>query len=330
MIDPTRLIPARHRFVRAIRDWFDRQGFCEVETPYAVRSPGMEPHLQAFEVTSQETPETHRQLYLHTSPEYHMKRALARHQQPIFQLCRCFRDEAASRLHHPEFTMLEWYRADADYLDLMEDCEGLLAWLADTCLEGAPLLLPEGTVDLHAPFERLTVRDALFHRSGVDPFVCSDATSLAKAARGCGLDVPSHWPWEDAFHFLLLERVEEHLGSASPTFLYDYPPSLAALSRVVDGVAQRFELYVCGHELANAFSELVDPAEQRRRFLADQDHRESLGRPVYPLDEDLLDSLGQLPRSAGIALGVDRLWLLFAEHLLNRRLRLSDVLLFGL
>ena len=330
MINPARLIPLRHRFVRTIRDWFSHHGFSEVETPICVRSPGMEPHLDAFEVKSAETLPPRDSLYLHTSPEYHMKRILANHQKPIFQLCRCFRDEPPSRLHHPEFTMLEWYRTHADYRSLMVDCEQLLASLADEFLDGSPLNLEEGAFSLTVPFERLTVGDAFVTWAGLDPLQLDDRLEFVGAAQRAGFDVPDHWQWEDVFHFILLEAVEPHLGMTRPTILFEYPTRLAALSRIVDGVAERFELYIGRHELANAFSELVNPEEQRQRFVQDQQLRRSLNRPIYPIDEALLEALEKLPPSAGIALGVDRLWLLFCEHILGQRLNLTEVLFLTL
>lgn len=326
MIDPTRLIPLRHRFVRAVREWFDANEFCEVETPIAVASPGMEPHLRAFELTARETSETHHHLFMHTSPEYHMKRVLARHQGPIFQICRCFRDEPVSRLHRPEFTMLEWYRTGCDYRALMDDLDNLLEWLAITLLGEPRLRLPEGELPLNSGCERLTVREAMLRWAGVDPWAHATAPQLASACVSAGLDVPDGWPWEDIFHFALLERVEGQLGADRPTILMDYPVSLAALSRVVGDHSERFELYIAGHELANAFSELVDPDEQRRRFELEQQERAALGRPIYPVDEGLIEALGELESAAGIALGLDRLWLLFAEHELQQRLSLDDVL----
>jgi len=259
-----------------------------------------------------------------------MKRVLARLASPIFQVCRCYRDEAASRLHHPEFTMLEWYRPQADYRDLMDDCEALLSHLGNDLLDGAPLALPDGNVDLYSPLERVTVRDAMIAGTTVDPWRHTDGKAFATALNQAGFDVPNAWPWEDLFHFALLERVEGDLGRGTPTILKDYPPSLAALSRVVGDIAERFELYIAGHELANAFSELIDPEEQRRRFHSEQRERREAGKPVYPIDEALLEALSKMPPSAGIALGVDRLWLLFAEHWLQRRLELRDVLFLQL
>jgi lysyl-tRNA synthetase class 2 len=330
MLYPERLIPLRNRFLRTVRDWFDSAGFDAVETPIIVASPGMEPHLQAFATSAEETPEGHRQAYLRTSPEYHMKRMLANHSKAIYQICRCFRDEPASRLHHPEFTMLEWYRRDADYTALMTDCDNLLSTLADLFFDGGPLRIPEGDIDLSGPCERLSVDQAFRRYTGLNLSKHESAESLAGAAVKAGFEVGLDWPWEDIFHFVLIEAIEPRLGTDRPLILYGYPASLAALSRIVDGKAERFELYIAGHELANAFSELVDPVEQRARFEHEQALRRTLGRPLYPIDENLLDALAQLPPSTGIALGLDRLWLLFAEHALERRLNLTDVLSLAL
>ncbi|MBN1948095.1 MAG: EF-P lysine aminoacylase GenX [Bradymonadales bacterium] len=330
MIDPTRLVPLRHRFLRAVRNWFHDQGFAEVDTPIAVRSPGMEPHLEAFQVSAHWHPPNGGPLYLHTSPEYHMKRILASYQRPIFQLCHCFRDEPVSRLHNPEFTMLEWYRPGEEYTRLMTDCEQLFGALADEFTGGGPLELPEGSIPIGSGFERVTVQEVYLKHAGLDPLACREGPDLVDAARRAGFDVPDHWPWEDVFHYILLEAVEHQLGKPKPTILYGYPPRLAALSRIEGGLAQRFELYLGGQELANAFGELVDPTEQRARFEQDQELRRQLGRPVYPIDERLLSALGEIDKAAGIALGLDRLWLLFCEHLIGRRLSLADVLWAGL
>lgn len=327
MLDPNRFVPLRHRFIRAVRGWFDKQGFFEVETPIAVVSPGMEPHLRAFSAHSVETPSQFHHLYLHTSPEYHMKRLLASFTQPVFQICKCFRDEPLSTLHHPEFTMLEWYRPQSDYRELMKDCERLLEHLAAALLDGEPCLkLPGGNVVLSAPFERVTVRDAFLRFSRVDPLRQKTTKQLAQAAIEMGFEIPHHWTWEDIFHYIFIDRVEKHLGVDRPTILYEYPRRLASLSKVVGDVAQRFELFINGTELANAFTELTDSVEQRRRFVQETAERQKLGRPVYPIDEHLLEALDRLPPTSGIALGIDRLWLIFAQHLAGRSLHLQDVI----
>jgi len=259
-----------------------------------------------------------------------MKRVLANHPNPIYQICQCFRDEPASRLHAPEFAMLEWYRRNADYTALMSDCQGLLNRLAQELLQMAHLKLPDGDIDLAGPIERLPLQEAFQLYAEFDPWDHKDAETLARAARSAGFAVELDWPWEDIFHFVLIEAVEPKLGAERPTIVYGYPASLAALSRIVDGKAERFELYIAGHELANAFSELVDPNEQRRRFQDETEHRRLLGRPTYPIDETLLTALESLPPSAGIAVGLDRLWLLFAEHTIGRRMSLPDALCLGL
>ncbi|MCA9562408.1 MAG: EF-P lysine aminoacylase GenX [Myxococcales bacterium] len=331
MIDTEFLLPRRHRFIQTVREWFNERDFIEVETPIAVTSPGMEIHLDAFSVASRFAGKRYETLYLHTSPEYHMKRALSSYSGPIYQLCHCFRDEPESILHRPEFIMLEWYRREADYRVIMDDVDGLLGRLGEFLLDEPTLQRPNGSsVDLATGSERISVREAMIRWANVDPWEHPSATELAAAAVREGVHAESDWPWEDTFHLLLLERVESQLGRGRPTLLFDYPRSLAALARTRDDVAERFELYVDGVELGNAFSELTDPTEQRARFQAEQLHRGSISKPVYPIDESLISALTHLPPSAGIAVGIDRLWLLFAEHWLGRPLTLSEVTLLSL
>lgn len=325
MIDPVKLTPLRNRLLQETRAWFYRNEFLEVETPYCVISPGMEPHLSAFELS---TPHHGDQgpFYLHTSPEYHMKRALSVLNGPIFQIARCFRDEPESPHHQPEFTMLEWYRVQADYHDLMSDCESLIHSLAQALFSGTSIEINQRKVSLDPPYERITVQNAMKKWANLDPFALETPGSFARAASLEGIQIPENWPWEDMFHFVLIDRVEPHLGWEKPTLLYNYPPALAALSRVKNAVAERVELYIAGVELANGFSELTNSEEQRERFIKEQKLRAQLNKTVYPIDEKLLDALDRLQPSAGIALGLDRLWLLFASHFLKRPLALKDIL----
>jgi lysyl-tRNA synthetase class 2 len=285
----------------------------------------MEPHLNAFELCT-----THHRkqdpFYLHTSPEYHMKRALAVLNAPIFQIARCFRDEPESPHHQPEFTMLEWYRVQADYLDLMSDCESLIQTLVEALFADTFIEINSKQISLEPPYERITVQNAMKKWANLDPFALDSPELFAQAAQLEGLNIPESWPWEDMFHFVLIERIEPHLGQDRPTFLYNYPPSLAALSKVNNAVAERVELYIAGVELANGFSELTDSEEQRTRFMKEQKLRSKLNKTVYPIDERLLEALDQLQPSAGIALGLDRLWLLFASHFVKRPVTLKEVL----
>jgi elongation factor P--(R)-beta-lysine ligase len=306
----------RARIIATIRDFFARNDFVEVDTPALQKSPGLEPHLQAFatRLVLPGEPEG-RGLYLHTSPEFAMKKLLAAGLPRIYQMAHSFRNGEQSALHHPEFTMLEWYRAHATYRDLMTDCENLLRAVA-----GGEAFRWRGQVaDAGAPWQYLTVADAFQRFCGIDLLAtCPDPhrpslERLALAARGIGIAPHAGDAWEDLFFRIFLAAIEPRLGIGAPTVLYDYPISMAALARSEPGdprLAERFELYVCGLELANAFSELTDVAEQRRRFAADQaKHHERYGE-AYPIDEDFLAALAEMPESAGIALGLDRLVML--------------------
>ena len=314
----------------ALRRFFASQGYLEVETPLLIPAPGMEPHITAFEVPF--VPETdvgaRRTLYLHTSPEYAMKRLLADGQGvPLFQLGHVFRNGEVSRTHNPEFTMLEFYRPHADYHAIMADTEGALAE-AGRALAGAGLGAPgaDPAFFTRTPYERLSVRDALLRATGIDLRVHADGPSLKRAAEAAGVRTGDATSFDDVFFHLFLQRVEEGLGRERPTFLVEYPASMASLARLKPGepaVAERVELYAHGLELANGFSELTDAAEQRRRLEEEQAWRRDAGRPVYPLDERFLEAVGRLPPCAGIAVGLDRILML----LLGAE-RIEDVLLF--
>ena len=316
----------RGRVIEATRAFFRDQGFVEVETPALQVSPGMEPHLVAFRTELQAPGESGVHRYLHTSPEFAMKKLLAGGMEKIFQLARVFRNAERSATHHPEFTMLEWYRANQGYVALMEDCEGLLTTAAEAA--GATHFTWQGRrCEAAAPAERLTVAEAFKRECGIDILATApeplnpSLDLLAAAAKPLGITPRDGDRWEDLFFRLFLERIEPKLGIGRPTILRDYPVSMAALSRPKANdprLCERFELYVCGLELANAFGELTDPAEQRRRFEADMALKQKLYGTRYPIDEDFMAALKHgLPPSAGIALGIDRLVMLAtgAEHI---------------
>lgn len=283
------MLKHRHAAMRAIRDFFDRAGFTEVETPTVVRSPGLELHLEALEVLGAGGPH-----WLQTSPEYHMKRLLSAGMSRIYQLCKSYRRGERGALHEPEFTMLEWYRSFAGSEDVMRDTEELAAHVARALHGTTRVPGVANEIDFAPPWERLRVRDAF--------------------ERYASVSMDDLLPDEEAFYRVLIDEVEPKLGRGRPTFLTHYPPSMAALARLCPddpSAADRFEAYVNGIELCNGFGELTDPGEQRRRFEADRAVRKNLGRPVYPLDERLLGALEDgLPPSGGNALGVDRLLML--------------------
>jgi lysyl-tRNA synthetase class 2 len=308
----------RWKIIQGIRQYFIAQDFVEVETPYLVPSPGMEPHLSALELYCTHADGRQSRRYLHTSPEYAMKKLLGQGWKKIFQVCRVFRDGEVGPAHEIEFTMLEWYRAHADYQKIMKDCESLLSYLSEEVLGVQEFSYQGRRINLSPPFERLSVARAMSLYGGIDVEKNGDGDSLLEEARGRGyrFGPKETYSFEDVFFKVFLEAVEPRLGWPKPTILQDYPARMAALARLkpCDPLwAERFELYIAGLELANAFSELNDPVEQRKRFQEEQNFRAQLGKPVYPIDEELLQALSRMPPSAGIALGVDRLAMLFCD-----------------
>ena len=314
-------LEARARILAALRAAFADQGFVEVETPCLQISPGMEPHIMALStlLTEPLSDQPPQRRYLHTSPEFAMKKLLVAGMPKIYQMAHVWRDGERSPSHHPEFTMLEWYRAGAGIETLMEDCTHLLAAAARAagCEE---FRRGNRRSDPFAPPHRLSVAQAFQDYCGIDLLATTpdpwrpDRDALTAEARRIGLFVSDRDTWEDVFFRIMLDRIEPFLGDGVPLILHDYPVSMAALSRPKPEdprVAERFELYACGLELANAFGELTDPVEQRRRFAADMDVKESLYGVRYPVDEDFLTALDAgLPDCAGIALGLDRLVML--------------------
>jgi lysyl-tRNA synthetase class 2 len=304
---------ARARITAAVRAWFAARDFVEAETAILQASPGNEAHLHAFatEVISPDASRT--RLYLHTSPEFAAKKLLAAGEKRLFTFARVFRNRERGALHHPEFTMLEWYRADEPYDVLIGDCAALLAAAAEAA-QTRKLSFRGREADPFAAPERLTVAEAFRRYADIDLLATvDDREALAVAAKGQGMRVAADDTWADVFSRVLVERIEPNLGMDRPTILDEYPVSEAALARPTahdPRVAERFELYVCGVEIANAFGELTDPAEQRRRFEGEMAEKERVHGERYPLDEDFLSALGQMPPASGIALGFDRLVML--------------------
>ena len=303
-------LAARAKALSAVRTFFVTRGFLEVETPLLVPSPGLEIHLDAVRAGDG---------YLITSPEYQMKRLLAAGCERIVQVCKCFRGNERGPHHASEFTMIEWYRAFAELDEIVRDTEELVAAVC-TAIAGSPIarIVDRGrvrTIDVTPPWPRLTVREAMRRFANVDVEGNEAAAVLVARVRAAGIDVAEGAAWDDAFFAAFLARVDPAIAALEhPLILEDWPAPLAALAkRRADDprVAHRFEAYVGGIELANAFGELTDPVEQRARFLDDQRIRRERDREVYPLDEKLLAALVEgLPPSAGIALGFDRLVML--------------------
>lgn len=313
---------ARNRIRKAMNDYFLERDFQEVETPILQVSPGLEPHLHAFE-TGLVGPDGQKStLYLHTSPEFAMKKLLALGEPRLFQFARVFRNGERAATHHPEFTMLEWYRAGESYLSLIDDCESLIRAAARAA--GTDLMRFGGkTCDPTLAFERIRVREAFSRYAGIE-LACPpareqpdrtqpDRAQLAEQAHNAGVRIAHDDSWDDTFFKVFLEKIEPHLGVGRASVLMDYPIHMAALSRPqaqAPNLAERFEIYICGLELANAFGELTDAAEQERRFARDMALKAELYGTTYPIDPEFLEAVGHLPDCSGIALGFDRLVML--------------------
>jgi len=303
--------------MRAVRSWFAARDFVEVETAALQVSPGNEAHLHAFGTLLLSPDGTDRQLYLRTSPEFACKKLLAAGERRIFDFARVFRNRERGALHHPEFTMLEWYRAEEPYSALMQDCVAIVAAAAEAA-KAKHLTFRGISVDPHAQPERLSVAEAFGRHSGIDllgtlPDGSPDRDRLAKAAETAGIRVASDDRWGDIFSRILVERVEPHLGRERLTLLYEYPAVQSALARPKADdprVAERFELYACGVELANGYGELTDADLQRRRLTEEMDLKADVYGERYPIDEDFLAALAQMPPASGVALGFDRLVML--------------------
>ena len=316
--DRRSLLLKRGRIKAAIRGFFEGQGFTEVECGALVASPGNETHLHAFETVARGTDGLDRTLYLHTSPEFAAKKLLAAGETRIFDFARVFRNRERGRLHAPEFTMLEWYRAREDYRAVIGDCLALLRLAADVG-EAAQFRHRDAECDPRTQAQWLTVADAFTHLAGIDLMATlsaageGDRDALAVRARRGGIDVKDDDDWSDIFSKILTLRVEPRLGLERPAILYEYPRCEAALARACPHdarVAERFELYVCGVELANGFGEMTDAQEQRLRFEAEMAKKERVYGVRYPLDETFLAALAHMPPASGVALGFDRLVML--------------------
>ncbi|MBC7950242.1 MAG: EF-P lysine aminoacylase GenX [Rhodospirillaceae bacterium] len=310
----------RQKIMAATRAFFAARDFAEVETPCLQISPGLEPHLKAF-ATRLEDPwgNPAAQFYLHTSPEFTMKKLLVAGVERLYQIARVFRNGERSDTHHPEFTMVEWYRAGGTIDELMDDTEALVRKAAAAA--GATHLHHGGRMaDPFLPWRRLSVAEAFFDYCDMDVLATApdpwtpDLALISREAKRLGISVSNSDRWDDVFFKIMLDRIEPHLGFGVPTILHSYPVSMAALARpspTDPRVAERFEAYGCGVELCNAFGELTDAAEQRRRFEADMELKQAIYGERYPIDEDFLAALAAgMPDSAGIALGLDRLIML--------------------
>ncbi len=305
-------IEERSRIIRSIRDFFYARGFLEVSTPTLCRHPGMEPYLNPLEAEVFDDEKNKKTAGLITSPEYALKKLLGAGFPKLFELARVYRNgEPQGGLHNAEFTMLEWYRAGANYIDIMNDCDELLQEVSE---------------NKFGKSERIKVRDIFLERAKIDLDEIGGAAELIRLGKEKGFQTKDGEGFDDAFFRIFISAVEPALAEyKNPVILHEYPIELAALSIPAANprYAERFELYVKGVEMANAFSELTDPVEQRKRFEEEALKRKSLGKKIFSVDEELLESLPKIGRAGGIALGVDRL----AMVILGAE-KLEDVTLF--
>jgi len=346
----------RSQIIDLIREWFKQEGFLEVETPLMVKHPGMEPHLDLFssEFISKDQKTTDKR-YLHTSPEYAMKKLLGAGFEKIFQITKAFRNAEIGDQHNPEFTMLEFYRSNADYQDIISDTENLIKFIVNS-LELSDHQL--SSFNAQQTWQKLSIREAFQQYADLDLDKLRDINQLSTAVQKKGYELKTDYDWDDLFFLIMLNEIEPKLGFDKPIFLYDYPASQAALAKKnnhtceASGVAspckglavrgseepsgsrrgvrdceafwaERFELYINGVELCNAFSELIDPIEQRQRLEEEQALRKKLGKDAYDIDEAFLEALKTMPPSGGNALGIDRLVMV----LLGKK-SIEEVLLF--
>jgi len=312
------LLKLRGRIKSALRAWFEAQDFAEIECGILAASPGNEAHLHAFRTSRIRPDGSDETLYLHTSPEFAAKKLLAAGETRIFEFARVFRNRERTRLHAPEFTMLEWYRAGAPVEAVMEDALTLTRQAAQVA-GVARLIHRERECDPFAQAERLSVADAFRIHAGIEILETlndggeGDRDLFATRAKRAGFSVTAQDGWPDIFSKVLAASVEPRLGIGRLTLLTDYPRIEAALARPKESdprLSERFELYACGVELANGFGELTDPVEQRRRFEAEMAEKRRIYGEGYPLDEDFLAALARMPEACGVALGFDRLVML--------------------
>ncbi len=301
------ILKKRILIIQTVRRFFDEHGFLEVQTPVLQKCPGMEVHLSAFETRLNEPVGMGaHQMFLHTSPEFAMKKLLAKGWNKIYQICPCFRNEEYGLTHRPEFTMLEFYEKNTDYRRMMELTESLMK----TCGKAVGFDVPD--------FEKISVREAFLKYASVDLIetlpegydLNPNPEKIIKIAHELGLHPSDNDTWEDAFFRIMLELVEPKLGVDKPTILYDYPVALGALAKTKDTdirFAERFEVYAGGMEIGNAFSELTDATEQRNRFVHDMKRKKELYGISYPIDEEFMTALDKIDKASGIAIGLDRM-----------------------
>lgn len=304
------ILSARYEILRGIREFFWFEYFLEIESPIIVAHPGQEPNIDIVPVTLRDDRQQVFSGYLHTSPEYTMKKMLAGGFEKIFYLGKVFRNqESMQDLHHPEFTMAEWYRVGASLDDLMDDVEKLSKAVALRLLTLYPQFEHTARRFTTEKWKRITMRDLWLETLSIDLDTITTREKFVSVARDRGYEVKDTEQYEEIFYRIFLQEIEPKLADMGLVMIYHYPAFMASLSRLTsDGkYARRVEAYIDGIELANGFEELTDADEQRKRFVAEQEERKQYGKPVYGIDEEFIEALRHMPETSGIALGIDRL-----------------------
>ena len=315
----------REKIFDIIRNYFKSKNFMEVDTPILQVSPGIDTHIHVFKTTMHDPLSNDSyEFYLHTSPEFAMKKLLATNtveMSKIFQITKAFRNENITKKHLPEFTILEWYRTNSSYIDLMIDCEELIKKIAQK-LNIKSVKWENYNCNLFGNWEKLSISDAFKQYAGfnildaIDDDYNPDVNAIKPFAKKLNINVTENDTWQDVYYKIMLEKIEPNLGINTPTFLYDYPISEAALSKKSEknkGVAERFELYISNVEIANAFTELTNPEEQLQRFKKELFNKEKIYGYTVPIDYEFIEALKDMPESSGIAMGIDRLVMLFCN-----------------
>ncbi len=305
----------RLEITHLIRNFFWSEDFQEAETPVALRLPGQEPYLNPIQVLIHDPHCVENKFYLQTSPEFAMKKLLAAGYDKIFQICKCFRDfEQFGGNHNTEFTMIEWYRAPGTFEEIMDDTEKLFKYVAAE-LKVKSVKYKDREVDISGGWERMSMREVWKKYLNVELDEYLKSETIAELAREQGYVAEEKEAYEDLFYKLFLNEIEPKLGVEKPIMIYDYPEQMTSLSRISKNdsrYAERFELYIAGLELANAFGEIVDPIEQKKRLEADKNKRKELGKEIWPVDPDFISALESgIVSAGGIALGLDRMIMLF-------------------